>query len=125
MTAVAGATPLSTLLSKAFHQLDQDRDRQLDRAEFAAFYEVLRPGIATDKEGQPTVSQDQQFQRMDHDGNGRVSHDEMQSTGVLMPAELCDDSLAAMIDYLKRSDTVASSAAAALLSVDKDPTHRE
>ena len=125
MSAVSNTSNLSGMLSNAFLQLDRDKDRQLDRGEFAAFYEVLRPGIATDREGRPTRSQAQEFQRMDHNGDGRVGHDEMQSTGVLMPAELCDDSLKAMIDYLRRSDTVAATAAADLLSVAKGNSGRE
>lgn len=119
MTAIAQSQALSTMLTNAFQKLDRDQDRQLDRNEFAAFYEVLKPGIAHDKHGKPTVSQAQQFQRMDHDGNGQVSHEEMSTTGVLMPAELTDDSLAAMIDHLKRSASAAATAAAALLAENK------
>jgi hypothetical protein len=59
---------------------------------------------------------------MDHDRDGMVSQEEMNTPGLLMPADLCDPSLTSMLDYLRlRQDPLALEAAAILAEVaDKD-----
>jgi len=96
------------MLGNAFDKLDQDRSGGLDRSEFKAMYEVLKPGLAEDEDGKKTVSQSEEFSKMDHNSDGQVSKDEMQTTGVLMPADLTDDSLTSMIKYLNLLNTVTS-----------------
>jgi hypothetical protein len=58
---------------------DKDGDRKLNSDEFKTFNEILKPGIATDEQGKPTVDYSE---RMDHDGDGLVSQDEMNTTGL-------------------------------------------
>ena len=90
MTTINNASPLSQMLNNAFEKFDKDRDGKLNSDEFKTFNEILKPGIATDEKGKPTVDYSE---RMDHDSDGLVSQDEMNSTGLLMPADLCDPSL--------------------------------
>ena len=97
MTTINNANALSQMLNKAFEKLDRDGDGKLNSDEFKTFNELLKPGIALDKEGNPTVDYSE---RMDHDGDGSISQDEMNSTALLMPADLCDPSLKSMLDYL-------------------------
>ncbi|HJS14692.1 MAG TPA: EF-hand domain-containing protein [Rheinheimera sp.] len=91
-------TPLSRMLNKAFGKMDENKDNQLDQNEFSKFNEILKPGIAQDAKGNPTTDY---WQRMDHDQDGVVTREEMNSTGVLMPSALCGDDMSAMIKYLK------------------------
>jgi hypothetical protein len=112
VTTINNATPLSQMLNNAFEKFDKDRDGKLNADEFKTFNEILKPGIATDEQGKPTVDYSE---RMDHDGDGLVSQDEMNSTGVLMPADLCDPSLKSMLDYLLlKADPLAIEAATLL-----------
>lgn len=110
------------MLSNAFNKLDQDQSKGLDRGEFKALYEMLKPGIAADKDGNLLVSEGEEFKRMDHNVDGQVSNTEMQTTGVLMPANLTDDSLSSMIEYLKHLDTFSARSAVSLLSAPDLPT---
>jgi Ca2+-binding EF-hand superfamily protein len=109
MTSVTSKSPLSAMLGNAFNKYDRNKDGALDSDEFRSFNEILKPGIATDENGKPTIDYDSV---MDHDGDGMVTEDEMQSTGVLMPAYLTDPTLDKMWQYLStRSDRDATAAA--------------
>ncbi|CAN7734043.1 EF-hand domain-containing protein [Neorhizobium sp. LjRoot104] len=100
------------MLNKAFEKFDRDGDGKLNSDEFKTFNEILRPGIAIDGQGKPTVDYGE---RMDHDGDGLVSLGEMNSTGVLTPAVHCDPSLKSMPDYLLlKADPLAIEAATLL-----------
>jgi Ca2+-binding EF-hand superfamily protein len=116
MTTINASNPLANMLNNTFDKLDQDQSASLDRGEFKSLYEVLKPGIAADKDGKLLIGEDEEFLRMDHNADGQVSRTEMQSTGVLMPAKLTDDSLGSMIEYLKLLDTFSAKSAVALLS---------
>ena len=112
MTTINNASPLSQMLNNAFGKFDKDGDGKLNSDEFKTFNEILKPGIATDEQGKPTVDYSE---RMDHDSDGLVSQDEMNSTGLLMPADLCDPSLNSMLDYLLlKADPLAVEAASLL-----------
>ncbi len=117
MTTINNASPLSQMLNKAFEKLDRDGDGKLNSEEFKTFNEILKPGIATDDHGTPTIDYSEP---MDHDGDGLVSQDEMNSTGLLMPAELCDPSLKSMLDYLLLKVDPSAIEAAALLKDEDD-----
>lgn len=119
MTSIGHSTPLSQMLNNAFAKFDRDGDGKLNADEFKTFNEILKPGIAVDDSGKPTVDYGE---RMDHDGDGMVSQDEMNTTGLVMPADLCDPSLKSMLDYLHLSqDPLALEAAAILAEItDKD-----
>lgn len=119
MTTVNSSSSLSSMLALAFQRVDQSQDGQLNADEFSSFHEVLKAGIAVDDEGTPVISENEYFNRMDHDRNGQVDESEMQSTGVLMPAELTDDSLDAMIKHLLEQATKKSAEVAALLAKDE------
>jgi Ca2+-binding EF-hand superfamily protein len=116
MTTIQTFNPLASMLNKSFTQLDQDASKGLDRGEFKAMYEMLKPGLAADKEGRFRVSEDAEFKRMDHNADGQVNRAELLSTDVLMPAELTDDKLTSMIAYLKQLDTFSAREAASRLS---------
>ncbi len=99
-------------LPNAFGKFDKDGDGKLNSDEFKAFNEILKPGVATDEQGQPTVDYSE---RMDHDDAGLIGQDEMNTTGVLVPADLCDPSLKSMLDYLLlKADPLAIEAATLL-----------
>ncbi len=119
MTSIGNSTPLSQMLNNAFAKFDRDGDGKLNSDEFKKFNEILKPSIAVDDSGTPTIDYGE---RMDHDGSGMVSQEEMNTTGLLMPADLCDPSLKSMLDYLRlRQDPIALEAAAILVEVsDKD-----
>lgn len=121
MTTISTANPLANMLGNAFNKLDQDQSEGLDRTEFRNLYEILKPGIASDKDGKLLVSEGEEFKRMDHNADGQVSSTEMQTTGVLMPARLTDDLLNAMIEYLKLLDTFSAKSAASILSATNLP----
>lgn len=72
------------MLNNAFGKFDKDGDGKLNSDEFKTLNEILKPGIATDEQGKPTVDYSE---RMDHDGDGLVSQDEMNTKGVLMLAD--------------------------------------
>ncbi|WP_426239489.1 EF-hand domain-containing protein [Pararhizobium sp. DWP1-1-3] len=74
-------------MNNAFAKFDKDGDGKLNADEFKKFNEILKPGMALDDTGQPAVYYSE---RMDHDGDGEVSQDEMNTTGVLMPSRLTD-----------------------------------
>lgn len=57
---------------------------------------------------------------MVHDGDGMVSQDEMNMTGLLMPTALCDSSLKSMLDYLLLKADPSALEAAALLEDEAD-----
>ena len=116
MTTINSSNPLKNMLDNTFDKLDQDQNKSLDRSEFKAMYEVLKAGIAVDRKGQPKVSEEAEFARMDHNGDGLISKTEMQTTDVLMPAALTDESLNAMIAHLRLLGTADAANAASLLS---------
>ena len=118
MTTINNASPLSQMLNKAFEKFDRDGDGKLNADEFKKFNEILKPGIAVDKEGKPTIDYSE---RMDHDGDKLISQDEMNSTPLLMPADLCDPSLKSMLDYLLlKNDPLAIEAASLLKDDDEE-----
>ena len=112
---------METMLDNAFDRFDRNQDKKLDGAEYKSFYEILRSGIAMNKDNQPVVSEKQFFERMDHDGNGSVDNQEMHSTPFLMRADLCDPSLDAMIQWLREQSTEAATLAAQLLATEPPP----
>ena len=116
MNSIDRTNPLANMLSNAFDKFDQDRDGKLNTAEFSSFYEILKPGIGYDANNSMSISCEQYQDRMDHDGDQGVSKDEMLTTTVLMPAELTDESLDAMVQYLLASKDPKSVAAAAILA---------
>lgn len=110
-----GAKPnvVTALLDKAFAKFDQNGDGSLDSSEFAKFNEILKPGIAVDGLGRPTVDYDQ---KMDQNSDGKVTKEEVESTPVIMPASLSgSDSFGSLISYLKMQDTPEALEAASLL----------
>ena len=125
MNPIGNASPLSNMLDKAFQKVDKNQDGSLDKKEFSTFYEVLKPGIAKNLDNSYRISEPQEFSRMDHNGDGQISDSEMQNTPVLMPADLCSDSLGPMVQYLLQQKTASATEAANLLmppddSKDKD-----
>jgi hypothetical protein len=116
MNSVDNNNPLSVMLDNVFSKVDSNKDNKLDADEYKSFYEVLKAGIATNDSGKPYISDDQYFQRMDHDADGGVTREEVQTTGVIMPADLCDVSLDKMIDWLKLQKTTGAQMAAQLLA---------
>nr|WP_299501613.1 EF-hand domain-containing protein [uncultured Rhizobium sp.] len=117
MTTINNASPLSQMLNNAFGKFDKDGDGKLNSDEFKTFNEILKPGIATDEQGKPTVDYSE---RMDHDSDGLVSQDEMNTTGLLMPADLCDPSLKSMLDFLLIKADPSAIEAARLLEKETD-----
>jgi Ca2+-binding EF-hand superfamily protein len=112
LTSVGSSNPLAGMLNNAFSKFDRNGDGKLNAEEFRNFNEILKPGIALDKDGRPTVDYST---AMDRDADTMITRDEMNSTGVLMPAKLTDDSLQAMFNYLlAKADSSALAAAAAL-----------
>ena len=112
MTSIGSSNPLAGMLNNAFSKFDRNGDGKLNAEEFKNFNEILKPGIAVDKDGRPTVDYSM---RMERDGDTMITRDEMNSTGVLMPAKLTDDSLEAMFNYLlSKGDSSALAAAATL-----------
>ncbi len=117
MTTINNARPLSQMLNNEFAKFDKDGDGKLNSDEFKTFNEILKPGIALDEQVKPTVDYSE---RMDHDGDGMVSQDEMNTTGLLMPAALCDPTLKSMLEYLLLSADPSALEAAALLKDNAD-----
>ena len=112
LTSVGSSNPLAGMLNNAFSKFDRNGDGKLNAEEFRNFNEILKPGIALDKDGRPTIDYST---AMDRDADTMITRDEMNSTGVLMPAKLTDDSLQAMFNYLlAKADSSALAAAAAL-----------
>lgn len=109
---------LTTMLDQAFAKFDRNHDGQLDSLEFKPFYEILKPGIAVDQSQKPLVDTQAFFDRMDKNADGAVTQPEMQSTGILMPADLTDSSLHAMLDYMKQQTSEQAQAAAKILAED-------
>lgn len=120
--SIDALNPLTRMLGNAFDRLDQDNNGGLDRSDFHSMYELLKPGIAVDVAGKPQFTENDEFQRMDHNADGQVSKEELQTTGVLMPATLTDDSLTAMIAYLHQLDTLSAKTAAAQLATAGEST---
>jgi len=100
------------MLNNAFTRFDRDRDGTLNSDEFKAFNEILKPGIAVSEDGHPTVDYSQV---MDRNANKMITRDEMNSTGVLMPARLTDDNLEAILNHLLLDGGKSALAAASLL----------
>lgn len=104
--------PLSQMLNNAFGKFERDGDGKLNSDEFTTFNEILKPGIDTDEQGKPTIDYSE---RMEHDGDRLIIQDEMNSKGVLMPADLGDPSLKSVLAYLLlKADPLAIEAAALL-----------
>lgn len=112
---------MSTMLENAFTRIDRNQDKKLDAEEYKSFYEILRNGIAMDKDNQPVITDKQFFERMDHNGDGGVTSEEMHSTPFLMRADLCDPSLDNMIAWLREQSTEAATLAAQLLASTPQP----
>lgn len=112
---------MSTMLDNAFARIDRNQDKKLDAEEYKSFYEILRNGIAIDNSGKPVTSEKQFFERMDHNGDGDVTSEEMHSTPFLMRADLCDPSLDNMIAWLREQSTEAAALAAQLLAKAPEP----
>jgi Ca2+-binding EF-hand superfamily protein len=100
------------MLNNAFSKFDRDGDAKLNPEEFRSFNEILKPGIAVDRNDLPTVDYSK---TMDRDSDGVVTRDEMNCTGVLMPARLTDDSLKMILNYLSLKEDPSAIAAAAIL----------
>jgi Ca2+-binding EF-hand superfamily protein len=111
-TTIPKGNALSSMLDKAFLKFDKNGDGKLDQSEFAGFNEILKPGNALDDNGKPKTDYSK---LMDKNGDGSITQDEMDHTGVLMPASLTSDNFANMVSYLKAEGTTASLDAAALL----------
>lgn len=116
-TSTATATQLSQMLNNAFTKFDRDGDDKLNSEEFKNFNEVLKPGLKLDDKGNPTVDMNA---KMDHDSDGFVDREEMETTGVLMPADLTDSTLKSMLDYLHLKVDPAAIRAASILEGDAD-----
>ncbi|MBB3176358.1 EF-hand domain-containing protein [Variovorax sp. Sphag1AA] len=116
MTTVANANPLTRMLESAFTKFDRDKDGKLNAEEFGAFYEILKPGIALDEKGKPAISEQEYRSQMDGNSDGEVTLSEMEGTGVLMPANLTDESLDSMVQYLLAQMTTSASSAAGMLA---------
>ncbi|MDX0432863.1 hypothetical protein GOC91_15375 [Sinorhizobium medicae] len=115
MTVVADASPLSQMLNKAFAKFDRDGNNKLTGDELNNFDQILRPGVALDDNGRPTVDMKQ---KLDHNGDGAVDLDEMNSTGILMPANMCDTDFSSLLGYLRaKADDPAALQAAAILGM--------
>ncbi|OWV98931.1 hypothetical protein ATY81_26695 [Rhizobium sp. R72] len=57
-------------------------------------------------------------EKLDHDGDGAVDLDEMNSTGNLMPATMCDTDFSSLLGYLRaKTDDPAALQAAAILEL--------
>jgi Ca2+-binding EF-hand superfamily protein len=121
MSTIDTNNRMETMLDNAFSRFDRNQDKKLDSEEYKSFYEILRNGIAMDKNNQPVVSDKQFFERMDHNGDGGVSNEEMHSTNFLMRADLCDPSLDKMIAWLREQSTEAATLAAQLLASEPQP----
>jgi Ca2+-binding EF-hand superfamily protein len=100
------------MLNKAFSKFDRDGDDKLSSEEFRNLNEILKPGIAVDKDDRPTVDYSK---TMDFNSDGLITRDEMNSTGVLMPARLTDESLKMILNYLALKEDPSAIAAAAIL----------
>lgn len=124
MNSVSFNNPIASMLDKAFSKFDRNKDEKLDATEFQSLYEMLRTGIAVDQsDGHPLISDAAYFNRMDQNADGGVTRAEMQSTSMLIPAELsADGSLDAMIEFLRTQATAAALLAAQYLSA-PDPTN--
>lgn len=120
MTPVARSNPLASMLDNAFKKFDQNKDGKLNSTEYQSFYEVLRPGIATN-DNKPVVGVQESMARIDANADGGVSREEVQNAGVLMPAELTDESLDAMLQHLLEQSTYSAQAAAQILAKEDEP----
>ena len=118
MTAVGSSNPLAGMLNNAFSKFDRNGDGKLNAEEFRSFNEILKPGIAVDKEGRATIDYST---GMDRDADKMITRDEMNATGVLMPAKLTDDSLEAMFNYLLSKGDPSALTAAVILKPEPDP----
>ncbi|ASP99397.1 hypothetical protein CN065_14095 [Sinorhizobium meliloti] len=115
MTASATDTsPLSQMLNKAFAKFDRDGDGKLKSDELDNFDQLLRPGVALDDNGRPTVDMKQ---KLDHNGDGAVDQGEMNSTGILMPADLSSTDFTSLLGYLHAKTDPAALQAAAILEL--------
>jgi hypothetical protein len=121
MSTIDPNNRMETMLDNAFSRFDRNQDKKLDKEEYTSFYEILRNGIAMDKDNKPVISTEQFFERMDHNGDASVSNEEMHNTGFLMRADLCDPSLDNMIQWLREQSTEAATLAAQLLASEPQP----
>lgn len=112
---------MNAMLDNVFTRIDRNQDKKLDAEEYKSFYEVLRNGIAMGNDNKPVVSEKEFFERMDHNGDGGVSNEEMHNTPFLMRADLCDPSLDNMIAWLREQSTEAATLAAQLLANEPQP----
>ena len=125
MSEIDSTNVVQTMLRSAFTRLDANASKSLDKGEFKAMYEMLLPGTAVDRNGKPKVSLDDAFARMDHNHDGQITQNEMDTTPVALPADVCDESLQHMIQYLLTKGTKSSVDAAALLSKDPIPAENK
>jgi Ca2+-binding EF-hand superfamily protein len=112
VTSVGSFNPLAGMLNNAFSKFDRNGDGKLNAEEFRSFNEILKPGIAVDDDGRPTIDYGT---AMDRNADKLITRDEMNATGVLMPAKLTDNSLEAMFNYLLSKGDPTALAAAAIL----------
>ncbi len=115
MTTING-NPLTSMLNSAFGKFDRNSDGKINGDELGAFDAMLKPGVPTDGMGRPIFDYSD---RMDRDGDGAVTKEEMSSTTVLMPANLTDTNFSRMISYLQDQDTKEASLAASILMENK------
>ena len=114
--------PLANFLNTVFTKMDRNKDGRLDFNEYQSFYEVLKPGLPVDEDGNTTVTANDCFMRMDANRDDGVTRTEVQTTGVIMPAALCSDgSLEAMIEYLTLQISESAAIAASMLMAKDDP----
>lgn len=115
MATAADTSPLTQMLNKAFTKFDRNGDNKLTGQELENFDQILMPGVVVDDNGRPKVDMKQ---RLDHNADGAVERDEMNSTGILMPAEMSDPTLNSLLNYLHARNDPAALQAAAILELD-------
>jgi len=112
MTSVDFSNPAMSMLNNAFTKFDRNKDGKLSADEFKGFNEVLKPGVAVDAQGKPTID----FSKtMDKDKDGSISRDEMNQTNMLVPAQISDPSLKSTLEFLLSRHTTDATAAALIL----------
>lgn len=115
MTTASDTSPLAQMLNNAFTKFDRNGDNKLTGEELENFNQILMPGVAVDDNGRSKVDMKQ---RLDHDSDGAVGRDEVNSTGILMPAEMSDPSLTSLLNYLHAKNDPAALQAAAILELE-------
>jgi hypothetical protein len=117
---IASTSALPRMLGKVFDAVDSDKSGTLDRDEFKSLYEVLKAGIAVDKDKKPVIDAEQYFGKIDTNGSNGVTKEELLGASVLMPANLTDESLKPLISYLLNQQSVAANMTATLLQNDPE-----